>query len=225
MDFSLPSEPYSFFDAIAVKEFIQTVENMQKEKLNDVIEMLNSIVEEFYTSICKTVTYFKALYYENDPKINIIHQLASNYVHGLFHSKLWNLLTKVCFTIQDALIHSTCTSSTITNDTPHLVSASERIICKIEEECMTPDEVTNEISEIFQLISTEEQDDAKKDELFKNVLVQVEPKHFMSMYQYILLIPNNPIAPQLRTAIDDLLLNGPVLQIQTENVICLMDDE
>ena len=243
MTIQLPDEPYGFLKAVEffgeyngittymqdmksdLKDMIQTIEKTNNDNYTEIINNLDDMINTLYNNICKNVDEFKPLFYENSPLLPNIKKQCFNYVHGLFHSKLWNIMIKSSFVLQDSLILSACKSSNITNDYPHLVIAAKKLFERVETEKLTPEEVSNEVKEIFQLIESEVGDDGDKEDKIQRIIYLSQPSHIMSLYQYVVLNSDDYVINQLKSIIDNALVNGPIVDfVQETNVVGPIDD-
>ncbi|EKE37711.1 hypothetical protein ENUP19_0317G0079 [Entamoeba nuttalli] len=243
MTLNLPTQPFTFLKAVEffgeyedaiplisdmkndMKEFIQFVEESSCDSFEGITTSLQKITDDLYSNLGRNVNAFKALYYENNQQMEIIHRLASNYVHGLFHVKFWIILTKTCFAIQDALLYSTCQASTIQNDCIEYLTMASDVFYSIEHDLLTPEEVSNALIGFINKINNGVPIIANRIETIKKIIVLLKPIHLMSIYHYVALTNNNDVTNVLKQIIDDLLMNGPVIQFVQENMVCLMDEE
>ncbi|ELP86361.1 hypothetical protein EIN_296810 [Entamoeba invadens IP1] len=214
-------------------DFIQFVEESECENYEEIISSLNKISDDLYTNFSTTVTSVKPLYYENNPNMQIIQTIAFNYVHGIFHLKLWRLLTVVLFAIQDALLLSTCQSSILSSllsdeSTTTLLESFKETFNTIQTDLVTPDEVLYALKTLSDAIDKTTPVVENRSEKWKEFVVLSQPSHLMSIYHYIKLsqnTENEAISNLIKNVIDDLLTNGPVVEKMQEKVVCLIDDE
>lgn len=171
------------------------------------------------------VTELKALYYENTEQNELLKQLAYNYVHGLFHSKFWTILTNISFGIQDALVYSTCQSSTVQNNIPELITLAEKVFSSMDNDLCTPDEYATAFMRLAGSLNAATPIISNRPEVWKKTIVLSKPKHLMSIYYYLSLSTDPTVSEPLKCVIEDLLQVGPVVECVQENVICLMDDD
>ncbi|EMH74623.1 hypothetical protein EHI8A_012790 [Entamoeba histolytica HM-1:IMSS-B] len=99
------------------------------------------------------------------------------------------------------------------------------VFYSIEHDLLTPEEVSNALIGFINKINNDVPIIANRIETIKKIIVLLKPIHLMSIYHYVALTNNNDVINVLKQIIDDLLMNGPVIQFVQENMVCLMDEE